>query len=69
MYVQRIIVASLPNHCCHSNATLPSLIDVGVDVAVSNINELCVVIGMQQCVPFALLSNHKIFLTIVNNTQ
>jgi len=53
MYVQKLIVAPLLNHCCHLNVTIPSLIDVGVDVAVSNINVFWIVMGMQQCVPFA----------------
>jgi hypothetical protein len=66
MYVQRLIAAPLLNHCCH--ATIPSLIDVGVDVAVSNISVFWIVMGMQHWVPFALLSNHKTFRTDVNNT-
>jgi len=69
VYVQRFIVAPYRNHCCHVVVTIPSLIDVGVDVAVSNMNVFCVATGMQQCLPFALLSYHKIFRTAVNNTE
>jgi len=69
VYVQRLIVAPLRNHCCHLNATIPSFIDVGVDVTASNINVFWIVVGMQQQVPFAFLLNRKIFNTAVNSTQ
>jgi uncharacterized membrane protein YgaE (UPF0421/DUF939 family) len=63
MYVQIFIVTPYRHHCCHVIVTIPFLVDVGVDVGVSSINMFFVAIGMQQCVPFALLSNQKIFRT------
>jgi hypothetical protein len=54
------------NHFCHGKATIRSLfIVIGVDIA----EVLTVVMGMQQWVPFGLLSGNKIFRTAVNNSK
>ena len=63
------ILAYLHNHYCHGNATIHSLcIVVGVGVAV-NIQVFHIAMEMQQWVPFALLSSHRIFCIAVNKYE
>jgi hypothetical protein len=68
MYVQLYIVARSRNYCCHGNSIIRSLfIVLCVEVAVNNMKVFGVTMEMQQWVPFALLSNYKIFRTAANN--
>ena len=48
-------------------ACLLLLLLLGVDVAVNNINVFIVVTEVQQWVPYALLTSHKIFSTSVTS--
>jgi hypothetical protein len=42
---------------------------LAIHVTVNNIKLFSVAVGMQQWVPFALLSSYKIFHTVVNNNN
>jgi len=67
--VQRKNVSPSHNHCCHGNATLPSLgivFNLGIYVTVSYIKPLSVATRIQQSVPFALLLSYRIFCIAVN---
>ena len=57
------------NYCCHGNATVCSIITVGVDVAVNNIKFFNVVMEMQQWVSFVLLSSCRMFHAAVNSNK
>ena len=41
----------------------------GIDVAVGNMEVFSVALKMQEWVPFALLSSHRMFPTVVNNNE
>jgi len=58
------------NNCCYGKAEIRSLfIFVDVYVAVNNINVSFVAKKMLQWIPFATLSNYKMFCTDVNDTK
>jgi hypothetical protein len=67
--LQRYNLLRSRDNCCHGNATICSLfIVVGTNVVVV-IKVFSVSMEMQQWVPFALLSNYKIFRTAAHNNK
>ena len=53
---------------CNWDRTISSLVTVvALHVAANNVQRFCIVIEIQQWVPFAVLSSYKILSTAVNN--